>query len=101
MRSCSSSRAVSCPLTSSSCALSEPMASSMAILLVSPNNAINDATWMNLLETARSSFFTTYFSSIASPSSRMRPTSIVNLAAKSSTDSTSPILRPSNSERKD
>ncbi|KAG2658144.1 hypothetical protein PVAP13_1KG269510 [Panicum virgatum] len=68
------------------------MASSMVILLMSLNNTIDEAILMNLVETARSSFFTTYFSSIASPSSRMRPTIIMNFSANSSTDSASLIL---------
>ncbi|KAG2611587.1 hypothetical protein PVAP13_4KG257010 [Panicum virgatum] len=73
----------------------------MAILLMSPNSTIDDATWMNLVETDRSSFFTVYFSSTASPSSQIRPTSIMNFPAKSSTDSASLILRLSRSARKD
>ncbi|KAG2606181.1 hypothetical protein PVAP13_4NG208344 [Panicum virgatum] len=73
----------------------------MAILLMSPNSTIDDATWMNFVETDRSSFFTVYFSSTASPSSRIRPTSVMNFPAKSSTDSASLILRLSRSAHKD
>ncbi|PVH32177.1 hypothetical protein PAHAL_9G340300 [Panicum hallii] len=64
----------------------------MAILLMSLNSTIDEATLMNLVETARNSFFTTYFSSIASLSSWMHPTSVMNFSAKSSTDSASFIL---------
>ncbi|KAG2642909.1 hypothetical protein PVAP13_2KG285934 [Panicum virgatum] len=73
----------------------------MVILLMSLNSTIDEAILMNLVETARISFFTTYFSSIASPSSRMRPTSIMNFSAKSSMHSASLILRLSKSNLKD
>ncbi|PUZ66366.1 hypothetical protein GQ55_3G301800 [Panicum hallii var. hallii] len=73
----------------------------MVILLTSLNNTIDEATLINLLETDRSSFFTTYFSSMASPSSRIRATSVMNFSAKSSMDSASFILRLSKSRRKD